>query len=84
MLSVEATPLDTLPGTSGNVDKFQKCCDKGRTSKCQPNSSCVRTSPAVDSPNSSEVEDGPSCFSSRKVSTLDGIHVKHTWVVWKV
>ena len=116
MLSVEATPLENLPGTSGNVDnqniqsggecvniqsvsqsshtaecehvdpvgsvisheasplkpsiypsnQCQKCCDKGRTSKCQQHSSCVRTSPAVDSPNSSAVEDGPSCFSSPK------------------
>jgi len=116
MLSVEATPLENLPGTSGNVDnqnirsgresvniqnvsqsghtaecedddpvgsvisheasvlkpsiypsnQFQKCCDKGRTSKCQPHSSFVRTSPAVESPNNSAVEDGPSCFSSPK------------------
>jgi len=116
ILSVEATPLENLPGTSGNVDnqiiqsggesvniqnvshggqtaecehvdpvdsvisheasvlkpsiypsnQCQKCCDKGRTSKCQQHSSFVRTSPAVDSPNSSAVEDGPSCFSSPK------------------
>jgi len=116
MLSVEATPLENLPGTSGNVDnqniqsegesvniqnvsqsghtvecehvdpvgsvispeasllkssiypsnQCQKCCDKDRTSKYQQHSSCVGTSPAVDSPNSSAVEDGPSCFSSPK------------------
>jgi len=112
VLSVEATPLENLPGTSGNVDnqnvqsggeceniqsghtaecehvdpvglvishdasplkpsiypsnQCQKCCDKGRTSNYQQHSSCVRTSPAVDSPNNSAVEDGPSCFSSPK------------------
>jgi hypothetical protein len=116
MLSVEATPLENLPGTSGNVgnesvqsgqesvnaqnvsqsgrtaecervdrdgseishetsllkpstchsNQSQKCCDKSRTSKYQQHSSCVRTSPAVDSPNSSAIEDGASCFSSPK------------------
>ena len=115
VLSVEATPLENLPGTSGNMgnksmhigeesvniqnvsqsghtagcehidhvgsvisheasllkpsiypnNQCQKCCDKGRTSKYQQHS-CVRTSPAVDSPNSSAIEDGPSCFSSPK------------------
>lgn len=112
MLSVEATPLENLPGTSGSVDnqsmqsgqesvntqsghtaecehvdsdgseisreasllkpstrlsnQCQKCCDKDRTSKCQQHSPCVRTSPAVDSPNNSAIEDDTSCFSSPK------------------
>lgn len=116
MLSVEATPLKNLPGTSGNVDdqstqsrresitthsvsqsghaaecehvdpdgseisneasllkpstsssnQYPKCCDKGRTSKYQQHSSCVRNTQAVDSPNSSAVEDGSLCLSSPK------------------
>lgn len=61
--SHEASP--SKPSTSSS-SQCKKCCDKGRTSKYQQQSPCMRTSFAVESQNSSPVEDGPSCFSSPK------------------
>jgi hypothetical protein len=64
--SVTSHEASVLKSSMYPSNQCQKCCDKGRTSKYQQHSSCVRTSPAIDSPNSSAVEDGPSCCSSPK------------------
>jgi hypothetical protein len=61
--SHEANPAKPATGSSSQC---KRCCGKGRTSKCQQQSPCVRTSSAGERQNSSPVEDGPSSFSSPK------------------
>lgn len=66
--SCSGTSHEAIPSKPSTCSSSQckKCCDKGRTSECQQHSPFARTTSAVESQNSSPVEDGPSCFSSPK------------------